>query len=206
MNYRIRLINNTCYTPTYWSGGMATELITYPESSSFAERNFLWRMGFAKIDIDTSSFSSLPGVKRHLMVTDGEMTLFHQDRYSKLLKPFDEDFFMGDWVTTTKGRCSVLNLMTREDYDGTLTHISVKNKETKYLDFTYNINNTPISACIYSLNGDIVLNIEDCTYDIKKGDLLCIDIMDSAQLPDVKLINSQTDSIDLVLSMIFKNK
>ncbi|MGN0145317.1 MAG: HutD-family protein, partial [Clostridium sp.] len=43
MNYNIKITKNTDYSPTYWSGGMASELITYPEGSSFAERNFLWR-------------------------------------------------------------------------------------------------------------------------------------------------------------------
>ncbi len=64
MTYNINLIKNIDYTPTYWSGGMASELITYPIDSSFANRDFLWRIGCAKIDIDTSIFSNLPSIKK----------------------------------------------------------------------------------------------------------------------------------------------
>lgn len=206
MDYSIRLIKNTCYTPTYWSGGMAAELITYPNSSSFADRNFLWRIGCAKIDIDTSTFSSLPDIKRHLMVTDGEMTLSHKDRYSKLLKPFNQDFFMGDWTTTTKGRCSVLNLMTREDYDGTLNHINIMKENTSHFKFTYPENSIPIAVCIHPLNRNAKVHIDDNHFDINKGDLLYIDIINSDVIPHIELRNSESDNVDLVLCAIFKYK
>lgn len=204
MNYNIKLIKNTDYSPTYWSGGMATELITYPESSSFADRNFLWRMGFAKIDIDTSTFSSLPGIKRHLMVTEGDMTLTHKDKYSKLLKPFTQDFFMGDWTTTTEGRCSVLNLMTRENYDGNLFHISIS-KENKFdFEYTYPQNSTVVSICIHPLNTSIKSKIDSNFFNISKGDLLCIEVYDSNILPQIEFINSDEYECQIICSVIFK--
>lgn len=206
MNYSIRLIKSTCYTPTYWSGGMASELITYPDGSSFADRNFLWRIGCAKIDVDTSTFSSLPDIKRHLMVTDGEMTLSHQDRYSKLLKPFNQDFFMGDWTTTTKGRCSVLNLMTRGNYDGILTHINIMNETTSHLKFTHPENSILIAVCIYPLNGNVTIHIDNNHFDINKCDLLYIDIRNFNLFPGVELRSSKPDNVDLVSCAIFKYK
>lgn len=56
MNYDVELIREKSYKPTFWSGGMATELITYPVDSDYASRNFLWRLGIAKIDIPESTF------------------------------------------------------------------------------------------------------------------------------------------------------
>lgn len=49
MNYDVELIREKSYKPTFWSGGMATELITYPVDSDYASRNFLWRLGIAKL-------------------------------------------------------------------------------------------------------------------------------------------------------------
>lgn len=205
MDYNIRLIKNDSYTPTYWSGGMATELITYPQNSSFAKRDFLWRMGYAKIDIDTSTFSSLPGIKRHLMVTEGHMTLTHKDRYSKLLKPFNQDFFMGDWTTITEGRCSVLNLMTRENYDGTLTHINLSKENQADFKYTYPENSTIIAICIHPLNINIKCKIDEQYFEVNKGDLLYINIINSDILPKVIFINSDTNSAEIITGIIFKN-
>ena len=202
LNYNIQLIKNDNFTPTYWSGGMASELITFPENSSFAERNFLWRMGCAKIDIDTSNFSTLPGVKRHLMVTDGEVTLIHKDKYSKTIKPFDQDFFIGDWNTTTKGRCSVLNLMTRENYDGKLDHINIPSNSQTDFQYVLQENSTIVSVCIHPLNSDINSIINDEIFTLSKGELLCVNITDSKMLPDIKLINNNSINSDIAVSII----
>lgn len=206
LTYNINLIKNIDYTPTYWSGGMASELITYPIGSSFSNRDFLWRIGCAKIDIDTSIFSNLPSIKRHLMVTDGEMILTHKEKYSKLLKTFDQDFFMGDWDTSTEGRCSVLNLMTQKNYDGTLTHINlIKNN---IINFNYNHpkNSTIISICIHSLKEDILCEIDSQKFPIEQGDLLCINISNQDILPQITLRSDNTyDGSDTIICTIFKN-
>jgi len=70
MKYIIELLKQENYKPTFWSGGMATELTTYPLNSDYASKNFLWRLGIAKIDIPESTFSSLPKVSRKFMVIE----------------------------------------------------------------------------------------------------------------------------------------
>ncbi|HCW53861.1 MAG TPA: HutD-family protein [Clostridium sp.] len=208
MIYDFKLIKNADYTPTYWSGGSATELITYPQNSSFAIRNFLWRLGFAKIDIDTSTFSSLPGIKRHLMVTDGSMTLTHKDRYSKKLTSYSQDFFMGDWITTTEGRCSVFNLMTRENYDGELSHI------TLYSNSTYNFTPTNISTsqnqiiniCFYAINGLFNINVNNISTSVNARDLFTISINDYNPSISFDLYNNTQENTDIIAAIIYKTK
>lgn len=41
MKYNVELLRQETYKPTFWSGGMATELTTYPLSSDFARIIFL---------------------------------------------------------------------------------------------------------------------------------------------------------------------
>lgn len=203
MTYNIKLIKNTDYTPTYWSGGMASELITYPLGSSFANRDFLWRIGCAKIDIDTSIFSNLPSIKRHLMVTNGEMILTHKEKYSKLLKTFDQDFFMGDWNTSTEGRCSVFNLMTQKNYDGILTHLNIPKNNFTNLNYNYPKDSTLIAVCIHSLNKNIISEVNSDDFKIEQGDLLCINILNQDMLPKIKL--KSDNNSDIIICMIFKN-
>lgn len=207
MNCNYKLIKNTDYTPTYWSGGMATELTTYPSGSSFSKRDFLWRLGFAKIDIDKSTFSSLPGIKRHLMVTDGCMTLSHKDRYSKELKPFSQNFFMGDWITTIDGRCSVFNLMTRENYDVSLSHIEILPHSSNKFD-NINLESTSklISICLHPICGSFNIEINEDVISTNCGDLLIISYPDSDSSISIKLNNNINDKTDIIEAVITKNE
>lgn len=208
MNYSYKIIKNDDYTPTYWSGGIATELTTYPLGSSFSNRDFLWRLGFAKIDIDTSTFSILPGVKRYLMVTDGSMILSHKDRYSKELKPFSQDFFMGDWNTTTEGRCSVFNLMTRKNYDGSLSHIEVLPHNT--YNFKCNVDLKSISKiinlCFYPICGSFKVNLNNEYVTVNYGDLLILSFTDIPSNMSFEIINLVNSSTHIISALITKDE
>lgn len=208
MNYNYKIIKNTDYTPTYWSGGMATELTTYPAGSSFAKRDFLWRLGFAKIDIDTSTFSSLPGIKRHLMVTDGFMILSHKDKYSKELKPFSQDFFMGDWNTTTEGRCSVFNLMTRESYDGSISHIELCPHDIYNFEYTFDLNSTSKikNLCFYPICGSFKMNLNNENVTVNYGDLLILSFTDVPSNISFEISNLVNSSAHIISALITKDE
>lgn len=206
MKYDFKLITNRDYTQTYWSGGSATELTTYPQNSSFTGRNFLWRLGFANIDIDTSTFSSLPGIKRRLMVTNGCMTLTHQDRYSKELSPYSQDFFMGDWITTTKGRCSVFNLMTRENYDGELSHISLNSNSTYNFKKTNSLETPITNICFYVTKGMFNIRINNIDTAVNSGDLFTIEVNDYESDLSFNLSNNTETDSDIIIAIITKTK
>ena len=63
-----------------WSGGTTTELFLHPKNGSYAESNFLFRLSSAYCQDSESVFTSLPGVKRILMVLDGRTSLCHQGK------------------------------------------------------------------------------------------------------------------------------
>ena len=204
MSYNVELIRQENYRPTFWSGGMATELTTYPLNSDYASRNFLWRLGVAKIDISESTFSNLPNVFRKFMVTEGEITLDHKNKYTKLLKPFDQDSFMGDWNTKTYGKASVFNLMTRENYRGELIHLSILPK--KQIKFKYNapLNKDLIAICFYTISGSFKSNINNKLYKINNHDLLLINNIDLTSIIEIILSNNCFDITHIIASMIFR--
>ncbi|SFC42091.1 HutD family protein [Clostridium uliginosum] len=204
MNYDIKLIKKESYTPTIWSGGMATELITYPIGSDYASRNFLWRLGVARIDILESNFSNLPNVSRNFMVTEGKITLEHENKYSKTLNPFDQDIFMGDWKTKTYGKASVFNLMTKENYHGELIHLHINPlKETKFI--VKPSCNTPIeSICFYALNGGFKSKINNKIFMIENADLLCLNYtVNSNNIPQLTFSNTSEEITDIIVSIIY---
>src|SRR5690606_31750336 len=110
------------FTTSRWSGGTTTELFIYPESASYAKRNFLFRLSTATVETETSLFTSLPYVSRTLMVLDGKTELTHKDEYVKMLYPFESDTFRGEWRTTSNGKCVDFNLMCCEGAQGLVRH------------------------------------------------------------------------------------
>ena len=202
MIYNVEHLTQENYKPTFWSGGMATELTTYPLNSDYASRNFLWRLGVAKIDIPESTFSSLPKVSRKFMVIDGKITLDHENRYKKNLNTFEQDDFMGDWKTKTYGKASVFNLMTRENYIGELLHLNIG--AGKQLKFQYK---APLSKaleaiCFYTVTGGISTTINDEIYEAAKNDLILINCTASSHTHEFLLTNIASETANIVVSII----
>jgi Uncharacterized protein conserved in bacteria len=206
MQYNIKLLKQENYKPTFWSGGMATELTTYPLNSDYASKNFLWRLGVAKIDIPESTFSSLPKISRKLMVTEGKLTLRHENRYEKLLSPFEQDHFMGDWKTKTYGKASVFNLMTRENYDGELLHININpNQEFKFL-YKTPINKAFVSICFYNVQGKFNSSINNKAFEVDKNDLILISGGNSSNTHEFILTNNTSETTNIIVSIIYHKK
>lgn len=205
MNYNVELIKKENYKPTFWSGGMATELITYPQNSDYASRNFLWRLGVAKIDILESTFSTLPQVSRKFMVIDGQITLDHENKYKKSLNSFEQDNFMGDWNTKTYGKASVFNLMTRENYQGELIHINIPPK--KFINFEYDaeLNKDLIAICFYVTDGTFKTTLNNKEFKVNPSDLLKVDYIKSTFSHKFLLNNDSSNITNIVVSVIYRS-
>lgn len=204
MNYNIKLIKSENYTQTYWSGGMGTELATYPENSSYSNRDFLWRLGIAKIDILESTFSTLPNVFRYLMVTDGTITLNHENKYTITLTPFEQDSFMGDWTTKTYGRASVFNLMTKEEYRGELLYLDIPKNKQKIFSYNSSYNKEIIAMCFYAANGSFKTILNNKTFEVKTNDLLTIDYFSQSVLSKLVFNNTSNENSKIVISIIYR--
>ncbi len=114
-----------------WSGGSTTQLFIYPEKSSYKNMDFDFRISTATIEIPTSKFTSLPGVKRTLMVLEGTLELEHKGHHSTILEKFEKDSFDGDWETTSGGEAEDFNLMIRNpELTGFVRHIQISKKKT----------------------------------------------------------------------------
>lgn len=205
MKYNVELLRQENYKPTFWSGGMATELTTYPLNSDYASQNFLWRLGVAKIDITESTFSNLTKVSRKLMVIEGSITLDHEDRYKKLLNIFEQDDFMGDWKTKTYGKATVFNLMTRENYKGDLVHVNIDpNKQVK-LEYKASLNKDLIAICFYTVNGGFNCIIDDKTFEAVKNDLLLINCVASVNNHEFMFSNNTSETTNIIASIIYRD-
>ena len=86
-----KLLTQADQVTTTWSGGTTTQLAIAPEGAVYADRDFLWRLSSAKVELEHSDFTPLPDYNRLISVLHGELD-------------------MKSW-----GMCTDYNLMVRKD-------------------------------------------------------------------------------------------
>ncbi len=110
----IRRLCKDDYITSEWSGGTTTQIAIYPESEKYVDRNFLWRISSATIDVDVSDFTLLYDYNRFIATLDKGIEL-HQDGEVYKLEPLEIHYFDGGMSTKSFGRCRDFNLMLRKD-------------------------------------------------------------------------------------------
>ena len=103
------------YLTTRWSGGATTQLTIAPEKAVYADRDFLWRVSSATVELDESDFTPLPDYRRFISTVRGDMTLSHNGGAPLTLRPGDIHEFDGGDDTHSIGRCTDFNLMLRKN-------------------------------------------------------------------------------------------
>ena len=114
MKYQIVKKDKTNYSTSAWSGGATTEIQIMPEGSRYADRDFLWRLSSATVEVEESTFTALPDYDRLIMMLEGEMDLCHNNGPWIHLAEFVPHAFDGGDETLSRGRVTDFNLMLRK--------------------------------------------------------------------------------------------
>jgi environmental stress-induced protein Ves len=112
---QVRLIRKEEQNTSLWAGGTTTQLAIWPLDSDYKRRDFDWRLSSARVELEESLFTSLPGYHRILMILEGAVRLIHEaggERREVKLNAFHQAAFDGAWKTTSYGQCVDFNLMT----------------------------------------------------------------------------------------------
>lgn len=176
---KIQVLKNTDFTESNWSGGSTKQLYIFPEDASYADRNFQIRISTAKVEVPESTFTSLPGYSRKLIILEGEITITHQNHHSKELKPFEVDSFLGDWETAAIGTCVDFNVMTNASLESELECLNLsERKSIKITD-----DSKWEMYCIYPLNGDVEVYASEKSTLVETGNLfVASELMDETLL------------------------
>lgn len=101
-----------------WSGGSTTEIMIFPKGARYADREFLFRISTAQVELESSDFTSLPDYLRVIASLEGELELTHTLRCGELKKriiPLETvHYFDGSLPTHCVGRARDLNLMLKK--------------------------------------------------------------------------------------------
>ena len=114
MKQTLRLIGPADFLTTKWSGGITRQLAIAPCGSIYGNRDFLWRVSSATVELAISDFTSLPDYNRYLSTIAGTIKLKHGDEAEFTMAPGQVDYFDGGVTTTSQGLCTDFNLMLRK--------------------------------------------------------------------------------------------
>lgn len=203
----IKTLKKEDYKTSSWSGGTTTELLIFPPEALYSERNFIWRLSSANVNVEASTFTSLPGISRIIMVLEGELVLEHEGHHKALLKAFQQDSFSGAWITNSYGKVTDFNLMMAEGCRGKLEMLSIEpGKETK-LSFNNEKSQNEyghITEAFYCASGEIEVIInENKRSKLLQGDLVYIDNLIRKNNISLRLLNVISSEAKLIKSTIY---
>ena len=109
---KIKHLTAASFVTSTWAGGTTTQLYLYPENGSYANRDFLFRISSATVDLEESDFTPLPGVERYITPLEGSFVLTHPGASPVHLPPLSAPYrFPGDIPTHCVGTAKDFNLM-----------------------------------------------------------------------------------------------
>lgn len=185
-----------------WSGGTTTQLYIYPEGALYSERDFMFRLSSATVDVEESVFTKLPGIDRKIMILEGELKLIHENRYEKYLRQFDMDSFKGDWVTRSFGKVVDFNLMTSDECSSDVERVRVSSgcsKEIGGLDVKYKFNK--VANVLYCLGESVYVEFGEIDR-LSKGDVAVI-VRDVYEQEGIKVLNEGARNVYIISSSIY---
>lgn len=171
---RYTLHKNDDYFTSRWMGGTTTEFAIFPDNTNYLDRNFIWRLSSANIDVDESNFSSLPDYDRVIMVLEGEVVLSYEGERVARLKSLEQDRFDGAWKTKSFGKIKDFNLMVRKGCEGYLDLIMPESKSVKY-ESTQESTKTFKTHALYCKEGYFVVSANGESHMVSQGELLVME-------------------------------
>ncbi len=131
MAEQIKHLTTDDYAISKWAGGTTTQVGIGPQGAVYADRDFLWRISSATVELPESDFSALGDYERYIATLEGGMRLQHDGGDFIDLAPFDVHRFDGGAKTHSWGCCTDFNLMLRKGKcSGDLRAIHLKGTET----------------------------------------------------------------------------
>lgn len=211
MPYTIEVIRKNQNKTSNWSGGTTTELYIYPKDSSYAQRNFKWRLSSAKVEVEQSTFTALEGISRLIMIIEGELILEHEGHHNARLNAFEQDSFSGEWSTTSFGKVTDFNLMMAQDYKGKLEVISVKALEFKDILLHNNIKDveefSQITEAFYIVKGDVeIATTAKERVNLNEGDLALVTRTEKENTSEFKIYSNSEEESKIIRATIFYKK
>ena len=183
---KIRSYGTEDYNTGKWSGGETTEFAIYPEKANYIDRDFIWRLSSATVDVDESTFTKLPEFDRILMVLEGEAVLAHGNERTVKLTALEQDSFCGDAGTKSFGKIKDYNLIMKKGCSGSLKVYEVQSA-AQAVERADQGEHTQASYGFYCIEGYVVVSAAGETHMVPAGKQLVLDL-DEGEMVDLSVM------------------
>lgn len=194
---QIKTIARDKLSSNRWEGGTTTQLYIYPENELYENRDFKFRISSAKVELDESTFTKLPNIKRKIMILEGKLKLVHENQHSVILGKFDQDTFYGDWNTKSYGKVTDFNLMLNENTDGIIEYVDLEDE--KIITCSKDNNYENLTEIFYCVKGKINISVDDKYEQLKTGDMAIVKCNDKLS---IKLNNKESLNSDIIRTKV----
>lgn len=116
----MKILTETDFLISDWSGGTTTQLFIFPEGATLTGRNFDWRISSAVVETEESAFTHFDGYERILIPLKGKLEMEHETPGGVLqqnVNQFELARFNGSWATKGKGKLTDFNLIFKPSYN-----------------------------------------------------------------------------------------
>ena len=155
-----------------WSGGTTTQLAIMPPDAVYAERDFLWRVSSAVVELTESDFTPLPDYDRILMILNGELTLSHDGGEEYTLRALEQTSFDGASHTFSRGQVTDFNLMMRKGRCTGRVEVRGPKGDCGYGEVLSEEYDTHLFYCV---SGKMKANVGSAWFDLSQGDALLLE-------------------------------
>ena len=145
-----------------WSGGLTYEYMVYPETASYADRDFAFRISSATIEKVPSEFTNFKGYHRYLVMLDNSLDI-EVNKKKKLYEKYQIMEFNSDDKVTSYTKGIDFNWMVSE---------KISYHKLEVTNGNQNCNAQII--LLFSLD-PTVITINETAYDLNPYDLLFIE-------------------------------
>lgn len=159
-------------TVSRWSGGTTTQLAICPPGAVYGDRDFLWRVSSAVVELPESDFTPLPDYDRILMILEGELSLSHDGGEMYTLKPLEQTSFDGASHTYSRGQVTDFNLMMRKERCTGRVEVRGPKSNCGYGEVLSEEYDTRLFYCV---SGEMKANIGAELFDLSAGDALLLE-------------------------------
>lgn len=192
-----KVIKSIDQTKKRWSGGTTNQLYIYPKGSKYEDRDFTFRISSAVVEDEESTFTSLEGFSRVIMLLDGDLEIIHEGRYQKKLELFGKDVFSGGWNTRSIGKATDFNLMTSSQAEGDIVHMALLKGDRCEMEISKDMD----YEFLYVHSGRIrIRNLSFEEIIIEAGDFVEIDA--KAIVGTIELMNGSDDDANIIRTMV----
>lgn len=165
----IEVIKKEEITTSVWAGGKTNEYVIYPRYAQYADKDFIFRISSATIEVVPSEFTRFNGYRRYLSMLEGDLKLYRQGK---------EEYYTTHTLFAFDSEEDITSYSLGKDFN-LMLHQSIKDEVVEIS--SGGVNTNAVYLFIFALVDSIAV-VNDVCYSMQQYDCLLIINEESADI------------------------